>query len=104
VTPTAAPSGSGPDELLSSSSIFDHVDRLSRGSSDGTRRQANKVQLIAMQPMAVPPILGPAVNGKPPEHGHMNKEVRPSLHQETTHADYLKTVSTLPIYLFICYR
>uniref|UniRef100_A0A3Q3IUL2 Uncharacterized protein n=1 Tax=Monopterus albus TaxID=43700 RepID=A0A3Q3IUL2_MONAL len=44
------PSGSGPDELLSSSSIFDHVDRLSRGSSDGTRRQANKVQLIAMQP------------------------------------------------------
>ncbi|XP_042259298.1 UPF0606 protein KIAA1549 [Thunnus maccoyii] len=51
----AAPSGSGPDELLSSSSIFDHVDRLSRGSSDGTRRQANKVQLIAMQPRPSPP-------------------------------------------------
>ncbi|XP_004564979.1 UPF0606 protein KIAA1549 isoform X2 [Maylandia zebra] len=50
-----APSGSGPDELLSSSSIFDHVDRLSRGSSDGTRRQANKVQLIAMQPRPSPP-------------------------------------------------
>ncbi|XP_071776633.2 UPF0606 protein KIAA1549 [Centroberyx gerrardi] len=49
------PSGSGPDELLSSSSIFDHVDRLSRGSSDGTRRQANKVQLIAMQPRPSPP-------------------------------------------------
>ncbi|TMS01098.1 UPF0606 protein [Larimichthys crocea] len=47
--------GSGPDELLSSSSIFDHVDRLSRGSSDGTRRQANKVQLIAMQPRPSPP-------------------------------------------------
>ncbi|XP_062239329.1 UPF0606 protein KIAA1549 [Platichthys flesus] len=46
----AGPSGSGPDEPLSSSSIFDHVDRLSRGSSDGPRRQANKVQLIAMQP------------------------------------------------------
>ncbi|KAM9334914.1 UPF0606 protein KIAA1549 [Symphorus nematophorus] len=46
---------SGPDELLSSSSIFDHVDRLSRGSSDGTRRQANKVQLIAMQPRPSPP-------------------------------------------------
>ncbi|KAM4523323.1 UPF0606 protein KIAA1549 isoform 2-T2 [Fundulus diaphanus] len=53
------PSGSGPDELLSSSSIFDHVDRLSRGSSDGTRRQANKVQLIAMQPRPSPPA-GPA--------------------------------------------
>ncbi|XP_069001536.1 UPF0606 protein KIAA1549 isoform X3 [Embiotoca jacksoni] len=51
----AAPSGSGPDEVLSSSSIFDHVDRLSRGSSDGTRRQANKVQLIAMQPRPSPP-------------------------------------------------
>ncbi|CAN9508358.1 unnamed protein product [Ophioblennius macclurei] len=50
-----APVGSGPDELLSSSSIFDHVDRLSRGSSDGTRRQANKVQLIAMQPRPSPP-------------------------------------------------
>ncbi|KAM9846091.1 UPF0606 protein KIAA1549 [Aulostomus maculatus] len=48
-------SGSGPDELLSSSSIFDHVDRLSRGSSDGNRRQANKVQLIAMQPRPSPP-------------------------------------------------
>ncbi|XP_065807297.1 UPF0606 protein KIAA1549 [Labrus bergylta] len=47
--------GGGPDELLSSSSIFDHVDRLSRGSSDGTRRQANKVQLIAMQPRPSPP-------------------------------------------------
>ncbi|XP_033471078.1 UPF0606 protein KIAA1549 isoform X1 [Epinephelus lanceolatus] len=49
--------GSAPDELLSSSSIFDHVDRLSRGSSDGTRRQANKVQLIAMQPRPSPPPL-----------------------------------------------
>ncbi|XP_037098946.1 UPF0606 protein KIAA1549-like isoform X1 [Syngnathus acus] len=39
------------DELMSSSSIFDHVDRLSRGgSSDGTRRPAGKVQLMAMQP------------------------------------------------------
>ncbi|XP_023266576.1 UPF0606 protein KIAA1549-like, partial [Seriola lalandi dorsalis] len=54
-SPPAAPSCSGPDELLSSSSIFDHVDRLSRGSSDGTRRQANKVQLIAMQPQPSPP-------------------------------------------------
>ncbi|XP_040029974.2 UPF0606 protein KIAA1549 isoform X1 [Gasterosteus aculeatus] len=44
----------GAEELLSSSSIFDHVDRLSRGSSDGTRRQANKVQLIAMQPRPSP--------------------------------------------------
>ncbi|XP_078129660.1 LOW QUALITY PROTEIN: UPF0606 protein KIAA1549 [Sander vitreus] len=49
--------GSGADELLSSSSIFDHVDRLSRASSDGTRRHANKVQLIAMEPRPSPPRL-----------------------------------------------
>lgn len=48
-------SGSTPDEFLSSTSIFDHVDRLSRGSSDGMRRQGNKVQLIAMQPQPSPP-------------------------------------------------
>ncbi|XP_024142496.1 UPF0606 protein KIAA1549 [Oryzias melastigma] len=53
---TVVPPGYGPDELLSSSSIFDHVDRLSRGSSDGTRRQANKVQLIAMQPRPSSPM------------------------------------------------
>eukprot|EP00066_Takifugu_rubripes_P026343 XP_011615609.1 PREDICTED: UPF0606 protein KIAA1549 homolog [Takifugu rubripes] len=47
--------GSTPDEFLSSTSIFDHVDRLSRGSSDGMRRQGNKVQLIAMQPQPSPP-------------------------------------------------
>ncbi|KAK3517691.1 hypothetical protein QTP70_015674, partial [Hemibagrus guttatus] len=41
----SAASGSGGDEQLSSSSIFDHVDRLSRGSSDGTRRVSNKIQV-----------------------------------------------------------
>ncbi|KAG5261468.1 hypothetical protein AALO_G00284570 [Alosa alosa] len=47
----SAAGGSGADEQLSSSSIFDHVDRMSRGSSDGTRRISNKIQLIAMQPV-----------------------------------------------------
>ncbi|XP_076159886.1 UPF0606 protein KIAA1549 [Alosa pseudoharengus] len=54
--------GSGADEQLSSSSIFDHVDRMSRGSSDGTRRISNKIQLIAMQPVPSPP--------PPPHHEH----------------------------------
>ncbi|XP_063761151.1 UPF0606 protein KIAA1549 [Eleginops maclovinus] len=54
--------GSATDELLSSSSIFDHVDRLSRGSSDSTRRQNNnKVQLIAMQPRPPQPHLSPSL-------------------------------------------
>ncbi|XP_031415034.1 UPF0606 protein KIAA1549 [Clupea harengus] len=49
-----AAGGSGADEQLSSSSIFEHVDRMSRGSSDGTRRVSNKIQLIAMQPVPSP--------------------------------------------------
>ncbi|KAM4711737.1 UPF0606 protein KIAA1549 [Anableps anableps] len=65
------PPGSGPDELLSSSSIFDHVDRLSRGSSDGTRRQANKVQLIAMQPRPSPP----AAHGPPQPSPSLTEKV-----------------------------
>lgn len=60
------PPGGAPDELLSSSSIFDHVDRLSRGSSDGTRRPANKVQLIAMQPRPSPAHPTPA-HPSPPQ-------------------------------------
>lgn len=71
----AAPSGSGPDELLSSSSIFDHVDRLSRGSSDGTRRQANKVQLIAMQPRPSPPLQHPPTQLSPTLTEKVNTEV-----------------------------
>lgn len=74
--PTAAPSGSGPDELLSSSSIFDHVDRLSRGSSDGTRRQANKVQLIAMQPRPSPPQPHAPSQPSPSLTEKVNTEVR----------------------------
>ena len=55
-------------------SIFEHVDRMSR-SMEASRRLPNKIQLIAMQPMAVPPLLRPSVNGKLPVNPHMNKEV-----------------------------
>lgn len=72
--PPFGPSGGAPDELLSSSSIFDHVDRLSRGSSDGTRRQANKVQLIAMQPRPSPPHAPPQPS--PTLTEKVNTEVR----------------------------
>ncbi|KAG7215110.1 hypothetical protein INR49_022758 [Caranx melampygus] len=75
VLPSAAPSGSGPDELLSSSSIFDHVDRLSRGSSDGTRRQTNKVQLIAMQPQPSPPPPHAPLQPSPTPTEKVNTEV-----------------------------
>ncbi|GAA6102780.1 UPF0606 protein KIAA1549 isoform X2 [Tachysurus ichikawai] len=76
-----ATSGSGADEQLSSSSIFDHVDRLSRGSSDGTRRVSNKVQLIAMQPVPSPPshphnqALSPALSERMADGGKVSSEV-----------------------------
>uniref|UniRef100_A0A3B3E173 UPF0606 protein KIAA1549-like n=1 Tax=Oryzias melastigma TaxID=30732 RepID=A0A3B3E173_ORYME len=43
------------NEPLSSASIFEHVDRMSRAAEAG-RRLPNKIQLIAMQPMTLPPL------------------------------------------------
>nr|XP_061809620.1 UPF0606 protein KIAA1549-like [Nerophis lumbriciformis] len=61
--PAAPPAG---DEPASSSSIFEHVDRLSRGSSDAPRRPAGKVQLIATRPRAdaPPEAAGPSLSQK----------------------------------------
>ncbi|XP_030221063.1 UPF0606 protein KIAA1549 isoform X2 [Gadus morhua] len=68
------PPMNGSEQLSSTASIFEHVDRMSR-SMEASRRLPNKIQLIAMQPMAVPPLLRPSVNGKIPVNPHMNKEV-----------------------------
>lgn len=78
---SGAQAGSSVDEQLSSSSIFEHVDRLSRGSSDGTRRVSNKIQLIAMQPMPSPPshphnqALSPNLTDNMPDGAKVNSEV-----------------------------
>ncbi|XP_017349529.1 UPF0606 protein KIAA1549 isoform X2 [Ictalurus punctatus] len=84
-----AASGSGADEQLSSSSIFDHVDRLSRGSSDGTRRVSNKVQLIAMQPVPSPPshshnqALSPALSERMSDGGKVSSEIQVALRHKS---------------------
>ncbi|KAM9467973.1 UPF0606 protein KIAA1549 [Clarias gariepinus] len=84
-----ATSGSGADEQLSSSSIFDHVDRLSRGSSDGTRRVSNKVQLIAMQPVPSPPThphnqaLSPALSERMADGGKVSSEIQVALRHKS---------------------
>ncbi|XP_072529108.1 UPF0606 protein KIAA1549 isoform X2 [Salminus brasiliensis] len=84
-----AASGSGVDEQLSSSSIFEHVDRLSRGSSDGTRRVSNKIQLIAMQPMPSPPphshnqALSPALTERVPDGAKVNSEIQVALRHKS---------------------
>lgn len=68
------PPMNGTNEQLSSASIFEHVDRMSR-ATDASRRLPNKVQLIAMQPMPVPPLHSPPINGKLSDTNQINKEV-----------------------------
>ncbi|XP_071199922.1 UPF0606 protein KIAA1549-like isoform X3 [Salvelinus alpinus] len=73
------PPMNGHAEQLSSASIFEHVDRMSR-SADDSRRLSNKIQLIAMQPMAFPALRHGAtvngINGSGQEtHNIFNKEV-----------------------------
>ncbi|XP_065121841.1 UPF0606 protein KIAA1549 isoform X2 [Paramisgurnus dabryanus] len=81
--------GSGVDEQLSSSSIFEHVDRLSRGSSDGTRRVSNKIQLIAMQPMPSPPAhphnqaLSTSLTEKLSDGSKVNSEIQVALRHKS---------------------
>ncbi|XP_046890393.1 UPF0606 protein KIAA1549 isoform X1 [Hypomesus transpacificus] len=70
------------NEQLSSASIFEHVDRMSR-PPDGTRRPTNKIQLIAMQPMPLPPLQGPMTNGKVPDRNVMNKEIQVALRHKS---------------------
>lgn len=60
------------NEQLSSASIFEHVDRMSR-SADANKRLPNKVQLIAMQPMPIPPPV--RASGKLSDSSQINKEV-----------------------------
>ncbi|RVE72258.1 hypothetical protein OJAV_G00060080 [Oryzias javanicus] len=57
------PSNGAVNEPLSSASIFEHVDRMSR-AADAARRLPNKIQLIAMQPMTLPPLHSPPSHGK----------------------------------------
>ncbi|XP_053742248.1 UPF0606 protein KIAA1549 isoform X2 [Synchiropus splendidus] len=68
------PPMNGTSEPLSSASIFEHVDRMSR-ATDASRKLPNKVQLIAMQPMPLSNLHKPAANGHLPDANHINKEV-----------------------------
>uniref|UniRef100_A0A3B5LGV4 Si:ch211-1e14.1 n=1 Tax=Xiphophorus couchianus TaxID=32473 RepID=A0A3B5LGV4_9TELE len=76
------PMNGAANEQLSSASIFEHVDRMSR-ATDASRRLPNKVQLIAMQPMPVPPLHSQPVNGKPSDPNQMNKEIQAALRHKS---------------------
>ncbi|KAJ0069498.1 hypothetical protein NL108_008257, partial [Boleophthalmus pectinirostris] len=75
------PPSNGPGEQLSSASIFEHVDRMSRAADAG--RRPNKVQLIAMQPMSVPPLHSPTANGKVSDPEQINHEIQVALRQKS---------------------
>nr|XP_046250801.1 UPF0606 protein KIAA1549 isoform X2 [Scatophagus argus] len=79
---TRPPPMNGTSEQLSSASIFEHVDRMSR-AADASRRLPNKVQLIAMQPMPVPPLHSPAINGKLSDTSQINKEIQVALRHKS---------------------
>ncbi|XP_077425579.1 UPF0606 protein KIAA1549 isoform X2 [Vanacampus margaritifer] len=69
---TRPPPTNSLNEQMSSASIFEHVDRMSR-ATDVSRRLPNKVQLIAMQPMTVPPLSSHTGIGKLPNTNKINK-------------------------------
>ncbi|KAG5274037.1 hypothetical protein AALO_G00158470 [Alosa alosa] len=76
------PPMSGPDDQLSSASIFEHVDRMSR-AAEGTKRLANKIQLIAMQPMPALPTHSPTVVDRATENAKINKEIQVALRHKS---------------------
>ncbi|XP_073328474.1 UPF0606 protein KIAA1549 [Pagrus major] len=76
------PPMNGTNEQLSSAAIFEHVDRMSR-AADASRRLPNKVQLIAMQPMPVPPLHSPPINGKLSDTNQINKEIQVALRHKS---------------------
>ncbi|XP_059582438.1 UPF0606 protein KIAA1549 homolog isoform X4 [Alligator mississippiensis] len=70
------------NEQHSSASIFDHVDRMSR-SSEVSRRVPSKIQLIAMQPMAAPPVQNSALSDRVAETNKINKEIQTALRHKS---------------------
>ncbi|NXL11974.1 K1549 protein, partial [Mesembrinibis cayennensis] len=76
------PQTSSGNEQHSSASIFEHVDRMSR-SSDASRRVPSKIQLIAMQPMAAPPVQNSILSDRVAETNKINKEIQTALRHKS---------------------
>ncbi|XP_053091032.1 UPF0606 protein KIAA1549 isoform X2 [Pangasianodon hypophthalmus] len=73
----------GADEQVSSASIFEHVDRMSRSADGANKRFSSKIQLIAMQPMPALPLPCPATDTKAADNAKMNKEIQVALRQKS---------------------
>ncbi|XP_042651161.1 UPF0606 protein KIAA1549 homolog [Tyto alba] len=76
------PQTSSGNEQHSSASIFEHVDRMSR-SSDASRQVPSKIQLIAMQPMAAPPVQNSLLSDRVAETNKINKEIQTALRHKS---------------------
>ncbi|KAF4800276.1 hypothetical protein TURU_046274 [Turdus rufiventris] len=76
------PQTSSGNDQHSSASIFEHVDRMSR-SSDASRRVPSKIQLIAMQPMAAPPVQNSVLSDRVAETNKINKEIQTALRHKS---------------------
>ncbi|XP_032078012.1 UPF0606 protein KIAA1549 homolog [Thamnophis elegans] len=79
---------SGPPQITNgtqqptSASIFEHVDRMSR-SSEISRRVPSKIQLIAMQPIAVPAAQNQPLSDRVAETNKINKEIQTALRHKS---------------------
>ncbi|KAK3548702.1 hypothetical protein QTP70_017254, partial [Hemibagrus guttatus] len=83
ITVLRPPPLNGADEQVSSASIFEHVDRMSRSTDGPNKRFSSKIQLIAMQPMPALPLPCPAVDTKAGDNAKMNKEIQVALRQKS---------------------
>ncbi|XP_053321233.1 UPF0606 protein KIAA1549 homolog isoform X2 [Spea bombifrons] len=82
VTKGEMPVLSSGTEQHSSASIFEHVDRMSR-SSEASRRFPSKIQLIAMQPIAAPPMHGLSMSEREVEANKINREIQTTLRHKS---------------------
>ncbi|XP_042325264.1 UPF0606 protein KIAA1549 homolog isoform X2 [Sceloporus undulatus] len=82
VNKSGPPQISNGTEQHSSASIFEHVDRMSR-SSEVSRRVPSKIQLIAMQPIAAPPIQNQPLSDRVAETNKINKEIQTALRHKS---------------------
>ncbi|XP_053111890.1 UPF0606 protein KIAA1549 homolog isoform X2 [Hemicordylus capensis] len=82
VNKTGPPQISNGTEQHSSASIFEHVDRMSR-SSEVSRRIPSKIQLIAMQPIAAPPVQNQPISDRVAETNKINKEIQTALRHKS---------------------
>lgn len=82
VSKTGPPQISNGTDQHSSASIFEHVDRMSR-SSEVSRRIPSKIQLIAMQPIATPPVQNQLISDRVAETNKINKEIQTALRHKS---------------------